>query len=141
VEEMSRVFFSKTLAGISSVSARSNISTVDGTDEDKDKNTSNRTILLDKASAVLSTIISVQIGASLVLCGFGPPLLPVVLQLVLPRRYLATSAPDLLQAWIWYIPILAINGVLEAFVSSVATPADVHRQSRWRPTTGSMNEC
>jgi oligosaccharide translocation protein RFT1 len=43
---------------------------------------------------------------------------------------MSTSAPRLLEAWIYYIPILAINGVTEAFFTSVALPSDLNRQSR-----------
>lgn len=45
-------------------------------------------------------------------------------------RYLNTSAPAILSAWIYYIPVLAVNGVLEAFVSSVASPKDLTKQSQ-----------
>jgi oligosaccharide translocation protein RFT1 len=32
---------------------------------------------------------------------------------------------------VWYIPVLALNGGLEAFLSSVATPKDLNAQSRF----------
>ena len=32
--------------------------------------------------------------------------------------------------WVWYIPVLALNGGLEAFLSSVASPKDLNEQSR-----------
>ena len=43
---------------------------------------------------------------------------------------MATSAPRILAAWVWYIPFLALNGGLEAFLSSVASPKDLNKQSR-----------
>jgi len=55
----------------------------------------------------------------------------IILPIILPPRYLSTSAPGVLAAWIWYMPVLAVNGALEAFVSSVATPKDLNTQSRW----------
>ncbi|EEB87561.1 hypothetical protein MPER_15048, partial [Moniliophthora perniciosa FA553] len=44
---------------------------------------------------------------------------------------ISTSAPRILSAWIWYIPVLAINGGLEAFLSSAADKRQLNRQSRW----------
>lgn len=34
-------------------------------------------------------------------------------------------------AIVWYIPVMAINGVLEAFVSSASTPRDVADQAKY----------
>ena len=47
---------------------------------------------------------------------------------------MATSAPRILAAWVWYIPVLALNGGLEAFLSSVASPKALNEQSRCVPT-------
>lgn len=100
-----------------------------------DKSTDNKTAsnitpsALARASNVLNAILSTQIIASLVLVSIGPAYLPAVLPLLLPSRYLATNVTNLLSAWLWYIPLLAINGVLEAFVSSVSSAADLKRQS------------
>ncbi|KAH9936072.1 Rft protein-domain-containing protein [Fomitopsis serialis] len=45
--------------------------------------------------------------------------------------YLHTSAPTILRTYVYYIPMMAFNGVLEAFFASAASPSDLHRQSRW----------
>jgi oligosaccharide translocation protein RFT1 len=111
VEEILRVYFSKTLSAGSS------------------SNTEDIRIL-EEASRVLMGVINVQLALSLIILTFGPPYLPMVLGLLLPQRYLQTSAPDVLGAWIWYIPVLAINGGLEAFLSSVATSDELRKQSR-----------
>jgi len=50
--------------------------------------------------------------------------------MVLPPTFLSTSAPKVLGAWVWYIPVLAINGGLEAFWSSVAGRKEIGKQSR-----------
>lgn len=84
---------------------------------------------LAHASNVLLSILSVQVIVSLLLVSLGPPYMSIILHLLLPARYLSTNAPKLLVAWIWYIPVLALNGVLEAFMASVSTPADLTRQS------------
>lgn len=63
---------------------------------------------------------------------FVPPLLPAIIPLLLPRRYLSTSAPSTLETYLtWYIPLLSLNGILEAFHASSATPEQVKRQARF----------
>jgi oligosaccharide translocation protein RFT1 len=121
---MSRVYFSKTLTESQGDSNAGNAKTAEAELHSASNNS------LVSAWQVLSSILSTQLAASTLLCSFAPPFLPLSLQLFLPRRYLSTSAPHLLGAWIYYIPILAVNGVLEAFMLSVATPSDIHRQSR-----------
>ncbi|KAJ6606401.1 Rft-1-domain-containing protein, partial [Mycena vulgaris] len=86
---------------------------------------------LQAASRALITLLSIQTSLSLILLVFGTAYLPVVLPVLLPRQYLSTSAPHVLSAWVWYIPVLALNGGLEAFISSVSTPRDLNRQSWW----------
>jgi oligosaccharide translocation protein RFT1 len=68
----------------------------------------------------------------LLLPSFLPPLLPPVLQILLPRRYLLTSAPSTLQTYLcFYIPLLSLNGILEAYHAATATPAQMSVQARW----------
>ncbi|KAJ7168323.1 Rft protein-domain-containing protein [Mycena crocata] len=86
---------------------------------------------LQQASQALVTLLSIQTSFSLILLIFGTSYLPIVLPVLLPRQYLSTSAPAVLSAWVWYIPVLALNGGLEAFISSASTPRDLNRQSWW----------
>ncbi|KLT41758.1 hypothetical protein CC85DRAFT_296872 [Cutaneotrichosporon oleaginosum] len=61
---------------------------------------------------------------------FIPPLLPPLLPLLLPRKYAATNAAATLQAYLtFYIPLLSLNGILEAFHAASATPAQVAHQA------------
>ncbi|EGZ68846.1 Rft-1-domain-containing protein [Neurospora tetrasperma FGSC 2509] len=46
-----------------------------------------------------------------------------------PSSPSSSPAPATLSLYMYYIPLLALNGILEAFVSSVASEAQVHRQS------------
>ncbi|KAG1804248.1 Rft protein-domain-containing protein [Suillus subaureus] len=86
---------------------------------------------LGQASEILLSLVSIQLACSVLVIVFATAYLPIFLHLLLPSQYLPTSAPKVLAAWIWYIPALAINGVLEAFFSSIATSQDLRRQSRW----------
>ncbi|KAH8992548.1 Rft protein-domain-containing protein [Lactarius hatsudake] len=61
---------------------------------------------------------------------FGPPYLPLATVLVPPPQYQQTSMPRVLRAFRFYLPTMAYNGVPEAFLASVCTPADLRAQSR-----------
>ncbi|PCH40303.1 Rft-1-domain-containing protein [Wolfiporia cocos MD-104 SS10] len=108
IEETCRVFFARLLAP-SSVTSDS----------------------LRTASHILLSILLLFIHLLLFLETFGPPYFAVAVTLVLPPRFLATSAPAILRVYIHYIPMMAFNGVLEAFFSSASSPVDLHAQSRW----------
>lgn len=86
-------------------------------------------VLQDSANA-LTSLVSVQLELSMFFLVFGTSYLPVLLPILLPPRYMTTSAPRILAAWVWYIPVLAVNGGLEGFVASVAGPKELNRQSR-----------
>jgi len=109
IEESSRIFFSKSLSSWSS-------------EKEKDA--------LKTAVELLSTILLLFTYFLLLLVTFGPPYLSLATVLVLPPRYLQTSAPSILRAYRFYLPVMACNGVLEAFFASVCTPADLQAQSR-----------
>jgi oligosaccharide translocation protein RFT1 len=110
IEETSRVFFSKSLSS--------------STSQEKDQEA------LQTAVELLSTLLLLFTHFLLLLLVFGPPYLPLATALVLPPRYQQTSAPRILRAFRFYLPAMAYNGVLEAFLASVCTPADLRAQSR-----------
>lgn len=77
-------------------------------------------------------IVHLSVHLLLLLPSFVPPLLPAIIPLLLPRRYLSTSAPTTLETYLtWYIPLLSLNGILEAFHASSATPEEVKRQAKF----------
>lgn len=88
-------------------------------------------IALAQASENLSTLLQGYSLASLPLLAFGPVAAPLLLSIVAGPQWTASGAGDALAVYIYYIPLLAINGLTEAFVASVATEAQVHRQSVW----------
>ncbi|KAH8999756.1 Rft protein-domain-containing protein, partial [Lactarius akahatsu] len=110
IEETSRIFFSKFLS-----SSPSSLSS----ENDQEA--------LETAVELLSTLL---LFTYFLLLLFGPPYLPLASALVLPPRYQQTSVPRILHAFRFYLPAMAYNGVLEAFLASVCTPADLRTQSR-----------
>jgi Rft protein len=57
-------------------------------------------------------------------------LLPVLGALIGKSRFPIHAFLPILYAYLYYIPIMAINGVTESFIASVATTQDLARQSR-----------
>lgn len=84
-------------------------------------------------SRLLQLALRLSLHLLLVLPAFLPPVLPAILPLLLPRRYVAeTSAPQTLQTYlVAYIPLLSLNGILEAFHTASATPAQVATQAKY----------
>ncbi|KAI0738050.1 Rft-1-domain-containing protein [Daedaleopsis nitida] len=116
IEETARVFFSKTLPSSSGSSKAPSPQTKEA---------------LQTASTVLLTLLLAFAHLLLLLVTFAPPYLPLAISLVLPGKYLRTSAPAILGVYVYYIPAMAFNGVLEAFFASAASPADLRAQARW----------
>ncbi|KAF9882482.1 hypothetical protein CkaCkLH20_00518 [Colletotrichum karsti] len=83
------------------------------------------------ASQHLHTLLKFYVLLSAVIVSIGPVAAPPLLSLVAGKRWANEGAGDVLAVYCYYIPLLAINGVAEAFVASVATEAQVHRQSAW----------
>lgn len=86
---------------------------------------------LDHATSYLSSLLHFYALISLVSTALGPTLAPLLLQIVAGSRWTNTSAPAVLAAYCYYIPLLALNGILEAYVSAAATPAQLRQQSAW----------
>ena len=120
IEETARVFFSKTLTPTSTPSPSSNAPTPAQSKES-----------LHTASTLLTALLLTFTHLLLLLTTFALPYLRLALALVLPPKYLATSAPRILAVYVYYVPAMAFNGVLEAFLASTASPADLRAQARW----------
>ncbi|KAK2040703.1 Rft-1-domain-containing protein [Colletotrichum somersetense] len=114
VEESSRSYFSRLLS----------------TSQDAQTKTPSRETLAT-ASQHLHTLLRLYLLLSSVVVSIGPVAAPPLLSLVAGSRWAGEGAGDVLAVYCYYIPLLAINGVAEAFVASVASEAQVHRQSAW----------
>ncbi|KAK1580605.1 Rft protein-domain-containing protein [Colletotrichum navitas] len=124
VEESSRSYFSRLLSSSSSSS-----SSPSSQDTQAKKTPSRET--LATASQHLHTLLRFYLLLSAVVVSIGPVAAPPLLSLVAGSRWAGEGAGEVLAVYCYYIPLLAINGVAEAFVASVASEAQVHRQSAW----------
>ncbi|OHF01521.1 hypothetical protein CORC01_03277 [Colletotrichum orchidophilum] len=118
IEESSRSYFSRLLSS-SSQDAKTKPSS-------KDNTTATTT-----ASQHLHTLLKFYLLLSSIIVSIGPVAAPPLLALVAGRRWAAEGAGDVLAVYCYYLPLLALNGVSESFVASVASEAQVHRQSAW----------
>ncbi|KAI0554645.1 Rft-1-domain-containing protein [Xylaria curta] len=119
IEESSRNYFSKLLS--SSSSSAGEATTKDGTVQTQAR----------KARADLQALLKFYVLLSVIVVSIGPYAAPLLVQIVAGPRWSGSGAGAVLARYCLYIPLLAVNGVAEAFVSSVATKSEVHRQSLW----------
>lgn len=110
IEESSRNYFGKLL------------SSVDGKPSED---------LVLKARTNLHTLLRSYVLLSVCVLAVGPIIAPLLLKIVAGSRWTSSGAGHVLATYCYYIPLLAINGLTEAFVSSVATESEVNRQSIW----------
>lgn len=81
-------------------------------------------------SPVLTLILRGYVYLSILAVIFGPLASDYALSFLVSSSWRSgTNASDVLAAYACYIPFMAMNGALEAFVQSVATISDIKRQS------------
>ncbi|KAI0108021.1 Rft-1-domain-containing protein [Daldinia grandis] len=110
IEESSRNYFSKLLSSAKSSPGKQAIA---------------------KARSDLQALLKFYVLLSTVVVTVGPYAAPLLVQIVAGTKWSASGAGAVLARYCLYIPLLAVNGVAEAFVSSIATESEVHRQSLW----------
>ncbi|KAH8589452.1 Rft protein-domain-containing protein [Bisporella sp. PMI_857] len=87
--------------------------------------------LIQKARSDLNSLLRAYLMLSICVLAVGPTVAPLLLNLVAGKRWASSGAGHVLGIYCYYIPLLALNGISEAFVSSVATEAEVNKQSAW----------
>lgn len=116
IEETSRTLFSKLSQGSSSTTGPSNNGKVTSSG-------------LPQAKSVLQDILKLYSLLSLIAVTVGPTLAPTLLRIIAGSRWADSGAAEVLSTYCYYIPLLAVNGVTEAFVSAVASTAELRTQS------------
>ncbi|KAI9787547.1 MAG: Oligosaccharide translocation protein rft1 [Geoglossum umbratile] len=86
---------------------------------------------VQSAANVLADIVKLYVLISIVAAAIGPGIAPVLLRVFAGSTWTSAGAGAVLSTYCYYIPLLALNGVTEAFVSSVATSSELHKQSVW----------
>lgn len=110
VEESSRNYFGKLLSSTNS--------------------TPQKDVVL-QARDILTRLLRSYGLLSAAIVAVGPTVAPLLIRIIAGSRWTDSGAGEVLATYCYYVPLLAINGITEAFVSSVATTAEVNRQSVW----------
>jgi oligosaccharide translocation protein RFT1 len=89
----------------------------------------------NSAPLILPLLLRLSSHLLLLLPALGPPYIPTLLSLLLPSRSGWSSArlqtpTKILTLYTLYLPLLSLNGLLEAFFASTASPRDLAAQSR-----------
>ncbi|KAI1623620.1 Rft protein-domain-containing protein [Exophiala viscosa] len=120
VEESSRNTFGRLLS-------------VPATTEDSPKsgNTATSQDNVRQALHYLANTLHFYLLMALPLVSIAPYILPLVVKHIIGAGWYTSSTASLLATYCYYIPLMAVNGILDAFVTSVATPAQLRAQSGW----------
>ncbi|PRT53149.1 Oligosaccharide translocation protein RFT1 [Wickerhamiella sorbophila] len=112
---------------IEPISPSFQLHTVNGSKtEEEEKEETNEVNL---AVLVLTTVLRVYLYIGLAAWALGPHVAPYLLSLLVSSRWAASDASKVLAAYMMYIPFLALNGALEAFVQSTASLKVLRKQS------------
>ncbi|RBQ97188.1 hypothetical protein VDGD_06715 [Verticillium dahliae] len=133
VEESSRSYFSRLLSAAPTTSSDTSAEKAAQASPAADKMTRGKPPkeAVTTAAAHLHTLLRLCILVGALILTAGPAAAPPLLALVTGPRWARDGAGAALATYCYYIPLLALNGVAEAFVASVATEAQVHAQSAW----------
>jgi oligosaccharide translocation protein RFT1 len=129
IEESSRSYFSRLLAPASESTTPSASASASASAKQPESNSPSEAA--SQASTALQSLIKSYLLLSLAIMTLGPAAAAPLLSLVAGPRWADSGACGCLVAYMFCIPLLAVNGVAEAFVASVATEKEVHRQSAW----------
>lgn len=85
-----------------------------------------------RAATLLQVLLRVHVLLGMALVAFGPPLARPALRLVAGARWAEPPSPaaPILATYCWYLPVMGVNGLVEAFVQAVAPPAVLASYSR-----------
>lgn len=120
IEETTRIVFSAQLPALDCTTNQRTSSRPDLSED-----------AVERVGSMLCGLFRMHILLACCMTAFGAPLSTPFLYIVAgPRWALETSAPTILAAYTWYLPIMGINGIVEGFVQSVASEAQVNRYSR-----------
>ncbi|KAL8805924.1 MAG: hypothetical protein Q9223_005016 [Gallowayella weberi] len=123
IEESSRSLFGRLLHPRTSSTLGHETKGAELRQEDRDE--------VGHAADYLQKMLRFYLIICMMAVAIGPSISPLLLRLVAGSRWSNSEAPSVLAAYCYYIPLLAVNGILEAFVSAAAAPAELRLQSAW----------
>ncbi|KAK2616169.1 Oligosaccharide translocation protein rft1 [Conoideocrella luteorostrata] len=122
VEESSRSYFSSLLAATSSTTTPA---------VPKAKTAKTVPAAVQEAKQSFQVLTRLYVLLSAIIVSLGPFASPSLIAIVAGARWSKEGAGDVLGVYCFYVPFLALNGLTESFVASVASEAEVHIQSIW----------
>lgn len=85
----------------------------------------------EPAISSLSEILRAYSIMSIFACCFAPSLFPMMVRILAGDRWFSPAMQRLLATYCFYVPFMAMNGITEAFVSSVASSQELKMQALW----------
>eukprot|EP00164_Ancoracysta_twista_P000854 GFYU01001125.1.p1 GENE.GFYU01001125.1~~GFYU01001125.1.p1 ORF type:complete len:600 (-),score=141.79 GFYU01001125.1:1482-3281(-) len=116
LEESALTVFSKLLGNVHRRSG--------GSDGDAEREDSVRVSML-----MLTILLQTVVIIGLIFVSFGPNYSFLLLDILYGARWTATDAPQVLMMYCFYVFVIAINGITEAFCHAVSTEQETRRYS------------
>jgi oligosaccharide translocation protein RFT1 len=83
-----------------------------------------------QALLVLNNLVRFSVILFIIALAFVSPTIPLLVDVILPERYRTTSAATTLVVYLSiYLPIISLNGILEAFFAATTGTQDIAAQS------------
>lgn len=92
---------------------------------------------------LLQNLLHLHVLLALIFSCICPPFVPALVRIAFGTKWASTSAPQVLQAYCYFIPFLGVNGITEAFMQAVANSSEIARLSRvmWLWTAIYISAC
>ncbi|KAG9285772.1 hypothetical protein G9A89_013197 [Geosiphon pyriformis] len=127
LEETGRTLFSKLLSGIE---VENNVSRA-AKDQDDSQDEAQRTVLLTSLQ-ILTTIIKFHVLLGLLFISFGSNYTGALIDILVGSKWsIGTPAPLALSFYCFFVPIMGVNGITEAFVTAVGTQETISQLNQW----------
>lgn len=121
LEESSRLVYSRQIGSLRNDRA-----------ERADRQQQDTEASVEKSVNLLEQLIKFQIYLTLIFVCFCPfYTTPLLFHLLRGSRWMSTSAPRLLQEYLFLLPLLGFNGIFEAFVQGTASERQLGRMSKF----------
>lgn len=83
------------------------------------------------AKSYICDILHAYSVISVLIFTIWPTVIPIAFRFVIGSRWASPEMKEVISAYCYYVPFLAFNGVMEAFVSSAANNSEIRRQTVW----------
>lgn len=94
-----------------------------------------------EAYDTLINALKFSVMASLLFSFFGPPYSYTLIKIMYGLKWSETEAPQVLSFYCYYVALLSLNGISEAFVHATASSNELKRSNTWMLVLSGISSC